>query len=225
MGQLMLVRHGQASWGTDDYDVLSPLGWEQSRLLGEALARRGLKPDLVVHGDMRRHRETAEAALEGAGWADVELVVDAGWNEFDHIGMLARHPTPFGDDEPTRSQFQEWFEEATARWTGGEYDADYHESFSAFAERIGAALERTVGLLGPNETGLVFTSGGPVAWSAASLLSGSGSTPGGCAALWSQLNTVVVNSSITKVVVGGRGRTLVSFNEHSHLEGDGLTYR
>lgn len=225
MGQLMLVRHGQASWGTDDYDVLSPLGWEQSRLLGEALARRGLKPDLVVHGDMRRHRETAEAALEGAGWADVELVVDAGWNEFDHIGMLARHPTPFGDDEPTRSQFQEWFEEATARWTGGEHDADYHECFSAFAERIDAALERTVGLVGPNETCLVFTSGGPVAWSAASLLSGSGSTPGGCAALWSQLNTVVVNSSITKVVVGGRGQTLVSFNEHSHLEGHGLTYR
>jgi hypothetical protein len=34
-----------------------------------------------------------------------------------------------------------------------------------------------------------------------------------------------VNTSLTKVVVGSRGPTLVSFNEHVHLEGAGLTYR
>ena len=30
MSQILLVRHGQASWGSDDYDVLSPLGEKQS---------------------------------------------------------------------------------------------------------------------------------------------------------------------------------------------------
>ena len=59
MGQLLLVRHGQASWGNEDYDVLSPLGWEQSRMLGTALGERGLSPEVVVQGGMRRHRETA----------------------------------------------------------------------------------------------------------------------------------------------------------------------
>ena len=50
---LLLVRHGQASWGADDYDRLSPLGEEQSRLLGAALAARGVRPDLVVRGSMQ----------------------------------------------------------------------------------------------------------------------------------------------------------------------------
>ena len=38
MANLFLVRHGQASFGADDYDRLSPTGHEQSRLLGEYLA-------------------------------------------------------------------------------------------------------------------------------------------------------------------------------------------
>ena len=74
MGQVLLVRHGQASWGADDYDALSETGWEQSRLLGRALAGRGVEPTLIVHGSMRRHRETAEAA----GLAD-RATVDPGW--------------------------------------------------------------------------------------------------------------------------------------------------
>ena len=60
MGQILLVRHGQASFGAADYDALSPLGFEQSRLLGAALAHRTISVDAVVHGTMRRHRETAE---------------------------------------------------------------------------------------------------------------------------------------------------------------------
>jgi hypothetical protein len=59
-----------------------------------------------------------------------------------------------------------------------------------------------------------------VSWVATSLL-------GGGAELWTQLNPVTVNASVTKVVVGSRGCTLVSFNDHAHLEAqDGLlTYR
>ena len=119
MGRLLLVRHGQASWGADDYDVLSPLGWEQSRMLGDSLGARNLVPDLVLHGSMRRHRETAEATLDRAGWSEVETVEDQGWNEFDHVGMLAAEPVPFGDREPSKAEFQTWFESATDRWISG----------------------------------------------------------------------------------------------------------
>ena len=38
MGQILLVRHGQASWGAADYDVLSPLGERQAAALGACLA-------------------------------------------------------------------------------------------------------------------------------------------------------------------------------------------
>lgn len=221
MSQILLVRHGQASWGSDDYDVLSDLGEKQSRLLGEALAARGIRPDIVVRGSMRRHRQTAERAMEGGGWT-AEVVEDPGWNEFDHEQMLALHPHAYDADEAiTRAQFQAWFEEATSRWTSGRHDEEYDESFGAFGSRVDAALRRTVERLDRNQTALVLTSGGPVAWVAASLLDGG-------AAVWSQLNPVTANSSVTKVVVGRRGRTLVSFNEHTHLEAAGsgfITYR
>lgn len=221
MSQILLVRHGQASWGSDDYDVLSSLGEEQSRLLGRSLAARGLRPTTVVRGSMRRHRQTAEEAVGAAGWS-ADPVVDAGWNEFDHVQMLALHPPSFGEgEELTRHRFQQWFEEATLRWAGGAYDEDYDESFTAFGERVDAALRRTVERLAAKETAVVFTSGGPVSWVAASLL---GAGP----EVWTQLNPVTVNSSVTKVVVGRRGSTLVTFNDHTHLEvadGGQITYR
>ena len=69
MSVVLLVRHGQASWGAADYDRLSSLGEQQSRVLGAALASRGVRPDLVVRGAMRRHRQTAEATAAGAGWS------------------------------------------------------------------------------------------------------------------------------------------------------------
>ena len=76
MGVLLLVRHGQASFGADDYDVLSETGWEQGRVLGRWLADNAPAPASVVHGGMRRHRETWEAMLEGAQ-AAVELFLGA----------------------------------------------------------------------------------------------------------------------------------------------------
>ena len=212
MSVVLLVRHGQASWGAADYDVLSSLGEEQSRVLGAALAGRGVRPDLVVRGSMRRHRQTADEVVSGAGWSG-DVVEDTGWDEFDHQEMLALHPSGVGEgEELTRKQFQRWFEEATRRWTGGEFADEYDESFVDFCARVDAALRRTVERLESKQTAVVLTSGGPISWVAASLL-------GAGADVWSQLNPVTVNSSVTKVVVGGRGSTLVSFNDHSHLEG------
>ena len=65
---------------------------------------------------------------------------------------------------------------------------------------------------------VVFTSGGPVSWIVSHLL-GMGTE------LSNQLNPVTANASYAKVVVGARGTTLVSFNEHGHLEPDHVTYR
>ncbi len=99
MGVVLLVRHGQASFGADDYDVLSETGVEQSRVLGRALAAQGLAPTAVVHGAMRRQRDTATSMVDGAGWS-VTPELDEGWNEFDHLGVVARSSP--GDTEPER---------------------------------------------------------------------------------------------------------------------------
>lgn len=220
MGRLLLVRHGQASWDAEDYDVLSEAGWEQSRLLGRALAARGLVPDVVVTGGMRRHRETAEACLGELAPA-LAPEVDPGWDEFDHVAVLGRLTAPFEGRTPSRAEFQEWFEAATDRWTGGRFDQEYAESFTAFTDRVGAALRRTSEAAG---TVLVFSSGGPIAWAAASLLA---DEPGVAGGLWRRLNPVCVNSGVTRLVTGRRGVTLVGFNDHGHLDAvpDLLTYR
>jgi broad specificity phosphatase PhoE len=220
MGRILLVRHGQASWDAEDYDVLSETGWEQSRVLGDALVARGIKIDSVVRGGMRRHRETAEGILENVPLrGDVE--VDPGWDEFDHLAVLATLPAPFEGQAPSKEEFQAWFEEATHRWTGGSSDADYDETFGSFSERVGAALRRTAEREG---TTLVVTSGGPIAVAVAGLLSDDTVVR---TALWHKLNPVCVNSSVTRVVSGRRGLTLVTLNEHSHLDPTPglLTYR
>ena len=222
MGQLLLVRHGQASWDSDDYDVLSATGWEQSRLLGRALAGRGISPDLVVMGGMRRHRETAEACLEELG-GPATVEIDAGWDEFDHVAMLGALPQPFEGRRPTKAEFQDWFERATDRWTGGEHDGEYAESFEAFTTRVDDALRRTAEAVGSG-TALVFSSGGPIAWCVASLLADDRTVSG---PLWRRLNPVCINSGVTRLITGRRGTTMVSFNGHAHLDGvpDVLTYR
>ncbi len=220
MSVLLLVRHGQASWGEADYDRLSPRGVEQSRLLGAALAGRAVRPDLVLRGSLRRHRQTAAAAVEGAGW-EVDVAEDAGWDEFDHMstltGALAWHEV----EGETYDERVRRFEATIERWASGQHDEDYHESFPVFRSRVDEALARALERLEPKQTAVVFTSGGPVSWVAARL------TDGGPPA-WGRLSKVVVNTSVTKVLDGRRGTNLISFNDHAHLEGvdpDLLTYR
>src|SRR3954452_21882564 len=217
MGVVILVRHGQASFGGDDYDVLSETGWQQGRLLGEWLREKADRSTAVVRGSMRRHRETAEAA----GWADA--VVDPGWDEFDHLGVVAAYPdVPPG--ELDNREFQRVFELATARWTAGEHDGEYHEPWSAFRTRVTASLDDVCAQAGPGGTAVVVTSGGPIAAACAALVD-PGANDATFGRLWSRFNTTIVNSSFTRVVVGSTGARILTFNEHPHLEGEHLTYR
>ena len=64
MAQFYLVRHGQASFGSDNYDQLSPLGHQQARWLGEYFAERDMQFDGLITGDLVRHQETGAAGNE-----------------------------------------------------------------------------------------------------------------------------------------------------------------
>ena len=218
MAVILLVRHGQASWGAADYDVLSETGAAQGRALGAALSARDVEPTVLVAGAMRRHAQTAASALEGAGWS-LDVEVDADWNEFDHEQMMALHGAPDGSEgQLTRKQFDAWFDVAMERWRAGASDDEYDEPFHAFVARVDASFRRTADRLGSGDVAVVFTSGGPIAWIVSTLIGGGLDT-------WTRLNSVCVNASFAKVVVGGRGTTLVSFNEHGHLEPGLVTYR
>lgn len=235
MTLVLVVRHGQASFGADDYDVLSDLGWEQARALGTHLAAQGVRPAAVVRGTLRRQRETVEGLLAGLADAgapgpDPEAVrVDAGWDEFDHLGVVAAHPDlPQGGTAALdRREFQRVFVEATGRWAldeGGE--GDYPETFAAFVARSRGALADAVSV-GDEAGGVVVavTSGGPIGAVAAGLVDPDGTDRPTLVRLWERFNTVCVNSSVTRVLVGSTGTRMLTFNEHTHLDRARVSYR
>lgn len=211
MGALYLVRHGQASFGSANYDELSPQGIEQSRQLGYAWDATEWLPTVAVSGSMQRHHDTALNALAMAG-QDAGYDVDHGWDEFDHEAIMrAAGPAPADPRE-----FQAAFVAATRAWAAGS-EGDY-ETYEAFTARVLEAFDRLAKRTGKGETAVVFTSGGPIAIVVGHLLTGDTS-------LWPAVNSVIINASVTKVVTGRAGRSLLSFNEHGHLPADLVTYR
>lgn len=230
MGAIYLIRHGQASFGKSDYDKLSDLGVQQSRVLGEALRVRVPKPDAAFSGGMKRHRETAEACL-----ASMEIPMQAaevaGFREYDHEEIVVRFKPEYADhafrladqakQANPRRAFQEMFTQAIGRWVSGKHDAEYKESWLAFRVRCTKALDETIHSLGPSKTALVFTSGGPITAICQNLLQ----IPDPHAF---RLNWTLANCGITKVIYSERGKYLASLNEHGHFEGgqrELITYR
>ena len=170
---VLLVRHGQASFGADDYDVLSETGVAQSQRLGAWLAEAGVEPDAVLHGAMRRQRDTATAMVEGAGWSVVprsstRAGTSSTTSASSRAGSTRSTRTLAGlDHRMDRRAFQRAFEEATARWSGGEHDDEYDESWPAFVGRATAALDRACARDGVT---VVVSSGGPIAVACAALV-------------------------------------------------------
>lgn len=206
MAVVLLVRHGQASFGADDYDVLSDVGHEQAGVVGTELARRGLRDPLLVCGTLRRQRGTADGL--GLG----EPAVDGRWDEYDHLGLLERYPVAPPPDGSSRG-VQVALDAALDAWV-----RDGAGSWGAFS---GGAADALAEVAGAGRDAVVVTSGGVVAAVAARLLGGGPETV-------VALNRVSVNAGITKVVVGRSGASLVSYNDHAHLEGGDrrlLTYR
>jgi broad specificity phosphatase PhoE len=227
MGQILLVRHGQASFGTANYDQLSPLGVEQSRILGTWFAECGHRFDHVVTGDLQRHRQTAQACIEAFAPANKpSQTVDPGFNEYNHDEVLLRHRPEFADPqeikhflashENGKKAFQQIFEDAMARWMGGRHDGEYGESWPVFRQRCIAALSKLINRGGSRRI-VVFTSGGTIATLTQHVLGMSDPQV-------FQLNWVLVNSAVTKLMFqsgteDNAGRVSLSYlNNFAHLE-------
>jgi hypothetical protein len=177
---------------------------------------------------MRRQRDTATAMAEGAGWS-LAPELDEGWNEFDHLGVVARDSHAHGEagsrlrstTDLDRRSFQRAFVQATARWSGGAHDDEYDESWPAFVARTAAALDRACARDGVT---LVVSSGGPIAVACAVLVDPD-ATVQELPRLWNAFNTVSANTGVTRVITGSTGRRMLTFNEHSHLAREQVTYR
>ena len=210
MPVVYLVRHGQASYGAEDYDVLSPIGHEQSAVVGRELQRRGITSPQVVCGDLVRQRNTALGIIDSARFEST-MTIDPRWNEFDHPDMPL--PTTGAGDS---SDFQRRLDTALESWVR----EDNLDGWRGFQDRSFDALMDFAGTLTAGATGLAVTSGGVVSAIVSRIwgLDAQGTV---------RINRVVANTSLTSIVFGRQGMNLLSVNDHSHLQTnrDLLTYR
>ena len=221
MPLLLIVRHGQASFGAADYDTLSELGVRQAQRTAAALVAAEIPVARVISGSLRRQRDTAEAIARAYG---LQTSVDARWNEYDADPLLTHHspsaqrlerPSGPGAVPTSPREFQAVLESALASWIAAGEGSPAPETWPAFSGRVATALA-DAGQSGLGTT-VVCSSGGSIAAMCVAL---AGRDPAGFVAF----NRVSVNCGISRVVVGRGGTSLVSFNEQQHLSGD-VTYR
>ena len=225
MGSIYLIRHGQASFGADDYDVLSPTGYRQAEVLGAHLAQLGLTFDRCVSGSLFRQRHTAETALaqlNAVGLETPALEIDPAFNEFDAEGVIRALLPAMLPDEPealevmrnaahNRAEFQRLFALIIGRWLGGEHDTPALQSWLAFVAQVRSGLESILDSAAANDRIAVFTSGGTIT----ALLHLITRMPATHAF---ELNWQIVNTSLNQLRFRGREVTLASFNSHAHLQ-------
>ena len=225
MSDLYLIRHGQASFGHDNYDRLSPLGIRQAGILGKHLLRTGIRFDAADSGTMDRQRSTAMEVFRcytAAGETVPELVQTGGLNEYDTTAVVAAQVPAMIAADPTltdelermytdKESFKRVFEGAMLRWVSGNHDDAGAESWNHFTTRVSDTLKEIMKAHGRGATIAVFTSGGPICATLSWVLNLSGERA-------IRLNWQVVNTSYSRFMYNDERITLAGFNSISHLE-------
>lgn len=238
MSYIYFIRHAQAG-SRDNYDVLSDLGREQARLLGEHFVAQGLELAAVYSGGMRRQCETAEiacGALERAGVGAPDVVTDERWNEFSLISVYRAIAKRMMKDDAEFARDIREMQEAIARdphttggavgrcdqaviraWMADRY-ADYDgETWSSFRERIESCA---TGLCSNHHENAIaiFTSATPIAITAAAALGLNDEK------LLSVLG-VIYNTSVSVMSARNGELRLFTFNATPHVSGTLRTFR
>jgi broad specificity phosphatase PhoE len=213
MAELYFVRHGQASFGAENYDELSPSGRTQSLWLGEYFAQAKVRFDRVVIGTMQRHRQTADAILAAMGGPQVEMAQDAGLNEYDFQALFAalgEEGFPSGMSvSSSKKDFYKGLRHVLQLWADGRLPGRVPETWQQFQTRVQRArsgIQRAGG-----RRVLVVSSGGPIAVTAQQILQAPDATA-------IALNMQIRNSSVCQYVFNDSAMSLVSFNSVPHLE-------
>jgi broad specificity phosphatase PhoE len=225
MSMIYLIRHGQASFGHDNYDRLSELGIRQSRILARHLFDTGFQPDAVYSGTMERQTATAEEVISlyragGRSMPGLEQLI--GLNEYDTTAIVTALFPAMAEEDPSlhddlarmyasKASFKRVFETAMLRWVTGGYDKDGIETWEGLKTRVARDMKTLMERHGNGRNIAVFTSGGAIAASLSNVLG----LPGDSAM---RLNWQIVNTSVTRYMYNEERITLAGFNAIAHLE-------
>lgn len=238
MAFIHLIRHGQASFGSANYDCLSPIGHRQGQVLGEHYAREGQSFEVCIAGEMDRQQKTAHEVMQRLPGTVPGLVTDPAFNEYDSDGIFkAFMPSVLRDDpglaellkEDYRAMFrdkaifQRAFVNVVRHWSEDAPHAHENlEPWVAFIERVQNALSRIRDNHDSKAHVAVFTSGGAISIAF-------GTTLGLAPREALMLSWGIANSSITELYVSESGVFVNGFNNFTHLKLAGdpslITYR
>jgi broad specificity phosphatase PhoE len=216
LSTLHLIRHGQASFGTEDYDRLSRLGEQQIGHLRDHYARTGQRLDAIHSGTLKRQRATAAILA----LPSVDAVKDhSAFDEYDAHALFQAHAkltgSPLialqGSGPPDARAFQRRLEEVGRQWIAGALDGPGIERWHDFRSRVVDGLERVMRDSGRSTDVAICTSAGTIGAAVAHVLG-----LGDEASL--RLSWTVFNASITRIRFDASRRTLEVFNAVPHLE-------
>ncbi len=204
MGEITLVRHGQANSAADneiDYDKLSELGHQQAKWLGAWMAAHDQPYDTVYSGTLRRQKETA------AGMGFENVICDERLNEIAYYD-LTDEMAVFRPDLPRTSpeDFEVHFPVTLQAWKDG--DIKGVETYDAFLTRVREILELATQ---PGKRVLCVTSGGIIARAVSQIL-------GLDIPDMARIALPIYNTSVHRFHVRPTGPLLATFNSAPHLD-------
>lgn len=214
MAELYLIRHGQASFGSSNYDQLSELGHQQSRWLGEYFLDRGIEFDTIITGDMQRHRETAEGICQGLRISPAPFTVYSELNEFDFQALIIAYIEQFPAQTPTAStttaEYFKLLKKAMQLWITGELQGDLPESWAQFEQRVARARQEIQQQFHRQKV-LAVSSGGAIAMTLRQILNAPSETV-------IDLNLQTKNTAIAHCFFNPAVMRMNSYNHAPHLD-------
>ncbi len=221
MGTLYLVRHGQASFGADDYDVLSPLGHKQALRLGEYFKTRGITFDAAMTGTLQRQISTFEGICKGMG-SPIEVLQWPGLNEYDSHAVIATVYPGKLEKPDSPEQYRHHFrllKDGLKQWMDGVVSPHDMPSYSDFVRGVTSALDHV--RKAHDGKVLLVSSGGPISTAVGHIL---GCSPEATI----ELNLRIRNASVTEFAFTPKRHMLVTYNTLPHLDApeyaDWVTY-
>lgn len=221
MATLYLIRHGQASFGADDYDKLSELGGRQAEAMGRYLATHDIHLDAAYSGDLLRQRETASLALASQP-GEVPHHIDPRFNEVRNDEHLEHLAPKLAQRDPrlqallekglkNSKDYQKIIQAVFNHWVSPDCDEPAIQSWDDYSGGVRDALRDLVREQGAGKTVAVFTSGGTIATLVAHVLGLGGEHT-------YKFYEPVFNCSITQLFYSGERISLSYFNDRSFLQ-------
>lgn len=224
MAEILFIRHGQASFGSDNYDQLSELGYRQAKLLGSHLVQQEVEFNHFYAGSLARQQQTANGVIDAYRQAGINcpsLTIDPAWDELDNhqqvirlLPMLVDQTPKLGELAKTMDHDKKAFQKVLRRvfqyWILDQPDCPELESWPQAKHRFDMALRQVMNDNGKGGKAAVFTSGGVIACITALVMKlGPESVYG--------LFEPVINASISRFIHNQTDISLSSFNEHQFL--------